>query len=210
MSSFRRRLMMAQQGGGGGGQIPSDNGVYILDTNGKYWTKENWNTSNNEKSVGIFLLDGDIQFVIDKKNISASYYGAYGVDIEGLNNVTNLEDAVLDMDGYYNTKKIIESKTDVQAAVRCNSSKIQVNGITINGYLPSSGEWMIAKKYKNEIEEIIDIIQGEPFIRNFYWTSTEYDAYKSWHYHWVYDLLQNTGKGLSTNNCRAFYKINTI
>ena len=40
------------------------NGIYILHTDGKLYTRQEWDTSNNDKAVGVALISDNCGFVI--------------------------------------------------------------------------------------------------------------------------------------------------
>lgn len=169
MSSFRRRLMMAQ--GGGGGQIPSDNGIYILDTNGKYWTKDNWDISNNDNAVGVALISDlhpDGGFVIAPDEFKDTY----------LDNLSDLQiqmfddnTALTDYNGFEWTNIIYKYLSDtgqldygynhINAIESCHEYVFK-NGN--NGYLPSIGELKLIIDNSDIVEECLNLINGDSFI----------------------------------------------
>lgn len=181
MSGFRRRLMMAQEKGN---KIPSKNGFYILDIDGKYWTKDTWNVSNNMNAVGVAIVNysfPDKGFVISgsERNLIWSKDGVLEL-VPSLYTTENKDLALNDVNGIYNTQIIINryGLNSNYAAGYCISSILK-NGIS--GYLGSLGEYVYLRNNRDEINSILSLISLPTILsKEYYWTSTQYGTNHAW------------------------------
>lgn len=153
-------------------------GVYIQHTNGWLYTIDEWSSHEfiSNDANGVAVISDKAKFVISKKNVEESEW-ALNSDtiIYGASDVESISAANADLQGIINTSFI---------AARSKSSAAQYSSQyrfpdTRKGYLPSMGEWVIAHKYKNEIDSAMNAINGDDILSGaadyptLYWTSTK-------------------------------------
>ena len=156
---------------GGGGQIPSDNGIYILDTNGKYWIKDNWDISNNDNAVGVALISDlhpDGGFVIAPDEFKDYCFGQ-NILIPSIPELSSEDLAKNDFNGVNNTRCIYDyhNENNTWLDIEKNAIKVCYEYIFKNGekgYLPSFGEVFLMYENKNEVEDALSTINGDSFI----------------------------------------------
>ena len=136
------------------------NNVYVYANDGLLYVPEVWDTGRNDEAVGVAVVTDNTRLCvkkgIDAKNnirwsnrifdvseVSTSYY-----DYRGLNNSIAIREATPS-----------ESNTN-NAAWYCYSQTINVNGNTINGYLPGYGE--LSDLYNNKVllENSLNLIRS--------------------------------------------------
>ena len=189
-------------------------GVSIYDIDGNLTLPELWDTSNNNKAVGVAIVADNCRFVVAKEDISANTirWGGYGTDISTLTNYTDSANAATDFDGVNNTSKIIaaignsnDGHRNGTAAGDCAAYTFP-NGKT--GYLGAAGEWQIARQNKDALNSTLTLIGGTTMKKNSYWTSTEYSSNYAW-YQWFdsNSVLSYYGKSGSSFCVRAFLAI---
>lgn len=176
MSSFRRRLMLTENKKA---EPPITNGIYILRTDNKLYTKDEWDTSWNSESVGVAVISNRAKFVVCKKDLANKVWGS-DVLVDGVYASTDILDARRsDYKGKDNTDKILEQLGENVALAANSCAKYTfLNGS--KGYLPSIGEWNVVEGYREEIEEYLTLIKGSLFSRTLqYWSSTQYNDSKA-------------------------------
>ena len=169
------------------------NGTYIYANNGKLYGKEEWDTANNEKALGVAVVTDNCKFVIDKKlpmvnNIQWSKQLS-STDVEGILTTKDEEIAQTDYAGKNNTDLIISNTENEDssnnAAHYCTSQEMNGN----KGYLPSSGELYKIWENKDVIDQTLILIGSKSIydkayeISNlppYFWCSTEYRSDESW------------------------------
>lgn len=179
-------------------------GIFILDTNGGLVKREDWNTSNNSKAVGVAVLSDNCKYVISpSENSSNIPWGGDGITINNIVTTTDSTIAKKDYAGSGNTDKIIAQlgSGNAPAAEYCR-------GVTFKhgekGYLGALGEWQEAYNNKAEINACMSLIGGAAInTSGYHWTSTQYDSTISWILHWSGGNANRISK-ISTNRVRAF------
>lgn len=157
------------------------NGVFIYDNTGGLTSYSSWNTSNNSKAVGVAVITDNTRMCVKKgvnaKNSIAWSDQLYGTDVPGVNNNSN----ETDYEGQSNTDAIRSAATNENssnnAAHYCYSQTITVNGRTIHGYLPASGELKDLYNNKSGVESSLALIGNTTIAdatnNNWLWSSTE-------------------------------------
>lgn len=202
-------------GGGGGGSVPIEKpiGVFIYTTDGEFITSDAWNSANNDKVVGIFVNDGEHDFVIATQDASDSYFKWGGNDkyITSTITIPDSNEAKLDFFGASNTTNIIEELKEytddkgILGAPSCEACANFVFPNGENGYLPAIGEWILAHANKTIIDNAIAKCGGIN-ISGYYWSSSKSSKYGSWSFYWGYGYVSSYSRD---NSCkvRAFCKI---
>lgn len=180
-------------------------GVFILDTSGNLVRRSDWNTSNNNKAVGVAVLSDNCKFVISKEENSINLaWGGYGITITNIATTTDATTAKKDYAGWTNTDTIIfqlKSQGGSPAASYCSEVSFP-NGK--KGYLGSLGEWQEAYNNKAEVDACMSLIGGTAIATSYYhWTSTQYSSYGSWRLSWSDGNVTSYAKGTS-DRVRAF------
>lgn len=182
-----RRVMMGRKKAG----ISIDgapNGIYILKTDNKLYTKEIWKTDWNDEAVGVAVLSNNCKFVIapeqNSRKLTWSKSGAYD-SVSGVTTTTNTSTAKADYKGVQNSAAIVSkygNSTDY-AAGWCQNYTFK-NGK--KGYLVSCGEWQEAYNNKSEIDACMSLIGGTVIKENdYHWTSTQYNSRYAWPMSWL-------------------------
>lgn len=169
------------------------NGTYIYANNGKLYSKEQWDTSNNEKALGVAVVTDNCKFVVSKElpmknNIEWSEQIS-STDVEGILTTKDEEIAQTDYAGKNNTDLIISNteneNSSNNAAHYCISQEMNGN----KGYLPSSGELYKIWENKNAIDQILVLIGSKSIydkayelsnLPPYFWSSTEYSSEELW------------------------------
>lgn len=149
-------------------------GVYIFDTEGKFTTTDKWNTSNNNKVVGVSVRTENSEFVMAPTyNTVRIMWSSNEALVNGIVTSSDKSIASKDYAGESNTDKIIEQigTGDAPAAEYCRNYTFK-NGK--KGYLWALGEAIDASNNRSAINAAMDKIGGSGFKEYQYWTSTQY------------------------------------
>lgn len=214
-SSSLNAIGEVRKGDSGGGSNPVEKpiGVFIYTTDGEFITSDAWDAANNDKVVGVFVNDGEHDFVIAKKDASASSlrWGGYKKELTSIPAISSKDNALLDFDGAGNTPKIMAELagyndtyvTGAPAAEAC-ANFIFPNGK--NGYLPALGEWNLAYANKTAIDDAMTKCGGIAIKSNHYWSSSQCSANYSWYLACDTGIVSSYIKNTSIS-VRAFCKI---
>lgn len=183
---MKRRVMMGRKKAG----ISIDgapNGIYILRTDNRLYTKEMWKTDWSNEAVGVAVLSDNCKFVIaPEQNDSIQAWSKGGVydNVSGVTTTTNTTTAKADYQGVSNSAAIVAkygNSTDY-AAGWCQNYTFK-NGK--KGYLGSCGEWQEAYNNKSEIDACMSLIGGTAInTSSYHWTSTQYTSSRAWRLRW--------------------------
>ena len=186
------------------GITPEDasNGVYVYANDGLLYLPEEWDTGRNDESVGVAVVTDSSRFCITKKNKPQIVWSNQLFD----NNIPEIIDATSvtgDYKGLNNSIIIRQYATNEDAsnncAHYCYSQTTTVNGSVIHGYLPSIGELYDAFQLKNDVDYIMNLIEGIPIPAESYalGSSTEYGGNPSgsiWCIRWRDGVNGSTSK----------------
>lgn len=171
-------------------------GVYICDEDGNFYTANEWSGDN---AIGVAVIDKDAQFIIPKMD-SVSFMAFLAdstVTSDNIEAVSTYADAVNDINGYYNTQRLIaEWGTDNCQVIA--EAQTWTNLYDEIGYIGSFGEWQIANKYYTDIDTCLELIGSTTLTSlaansSYYFaTSTVRSMYtddnnltKFWSFNWV-------------------------
>lgn len=185
--------------------LPS-NGVYILGTDNKLYTKDQW-SQPNENAVGVAIIDSrhpNKGFVI----VLSDYYSDIkwsqgGTVVSGIVTTTSEDTAKKDYNGESNSSQIINRLGNDTAANGCRAYSYIGSK---RGYLGSLGEWQMAYENKTEVDACLFKIGASGIktgLEDKYWSSTQYNAYDSWYFNWKDGSVNNYIKDYS-NHLRGF------
>ena len=122
----------------------------------------------NDAAIGVvFYVDGSGQhgWAVSLDNVGQCSWGNYNEDTK-LNNVRSNFRAARDMDGYENTKTILEENPDYPAFTAVDFE---------NGwYLPAIGQLNYLYGNLVEVNASIHVADGNVLSTGAYWSSTEY------------------------------------
>ena len=155
-------------------------GVFILGTDGRLYSKSEWNKPNSS-AVGVVVLTNECKFVVSKDSRYTSNWSEGSLHlVNGVTTTTSSFNAAKDYKGVQNTAVIVsEYGTDyAYAAQQCSSFTFN-NGK--KGYLGAAGEWMKVFNSLSEVNQCMSTIGGQE-ISNFtnYWTSTQCRGDTAW------------------------------
>lgn len=155
-------------------------GVFILGTDGRLYSKSEWNKPNSS-AVGVVVLTNECKFVVSKDSRYTSNWSEGSLHlVNGVTTTTSSFSAAEDYKGVKNTEVIVlEYGTDyAYAAQQCSSFTFN-NGK--KGYLGAAGEWKKVFNNLSEVNQCMSTIGGQE-ISNLinYWTSTQCRGDTAW------------------------------
>lgn len=164
-----------------------------------FFTKNEWSDLSSNSRYAYIVLGIRIrayahQWIISKENMT-NESGGYthqwattnGWDVDDLKNYSNPNDGTVweDFDGKGNTEKIVAyAKTNNRshpAAERVRAYSLSSDDPAAGKYyLPSIAQMRTMIKYRNEIDEMMTFVSGSTFIKDWYWSSTEFSSNYAW------------------------------
>lgn len=188
-------------------ELPESSSVYIQHRDGSLYTVREWTDKGfvSSDANGVAVIDDKAQFVIAKTHAGNPYTCTWADDttnaMSGVFTTTDLSVAEEDYDGSQNTGAIINHMMDTagkSAAERCEIYEGFPGSGT--GYLPSVGEWMIASKYKAEIDEAMRVLGTSLDKGENLWASTQGSANTAWRVFWGTDNFSGEGFSCHTTD----------
>ena len=135
-----------------------------------------YNEANDEAIGVVFYVDETSQhgWAVSLDNVGQCSWGNYDEDTK-LDNVRSNCRAARDMDGYENTKTILEENPDYPA--------FAIMDFENGWYLPAIGQMKRLYNNFDEVNETLEKVGGTIFERNgyTYWSSTEHSSYGAWY-----------------------------
>jgi len=148
----------------------------ILCTDGTFVKPSSWSPNLGKTAKGVvFYVDnsGEHGWVVhlhDQELSAAWSPTSQYVDISTLDNYANAREAIMDLDGYGNTQKILAA-TDLSTCPAAHAVDFE------NGwYMPSAGQMRLLFSEMVRVNNALQIVNGTPFPMDdsfYYWTSTE-------------------------------------
>lgn len=145
----------------------------------RYVTKEQWNSGRypRKEAVGVAVCTPLVSFIVSQHQWEA----CWSKDTDHVITKKHTEaQAIQVASGLEATKQIVDAQQseDETAAKICWNYGFK----NLQWYLPSLLELGIMCAYKKEINELMALIGGTSLEFDlFYWSSTEYSQYYSWH-----------------------------
>ena len=187
----------------------------------RFFSIEEWQSMDpsiqqNYPRIGVLLIAEGHRLIISKsyQTLSAENdaitmrWSTGAVDIAGM---TNYGDStygmILDFDSRGNTEKILAHATTLAegyiiAPLRAHQYRGCLNDPTY-WCLPAMGHMMLIAKYRNEINEALNVIGGVLISTSTHWTSTEYGVYNVWCMELGSASVSYTTKTSATNLVRS-------
>lgn len=184
---------------GNSGEDPSTapNGVYVYANNGKLYSPDSWDTSNNANAAGVAIITDNCRFAVSKSlptvNRTAWSEALYDTDVADLTNYSNSSEAQTDYAGQSNTNII---RTQASGENSSNNAAHYCYEQTLNGqngYLPAAGELYTLWDNKTEVNNALTTIGAttiDTALNNIYndyhylWSSTESSVRYVWFLDW--------------------------
>lgn len=150
----------------------------ILCTDGTFVKPSAWSSDLGKTAMGVvFYVDnsGEHGWAVhlhDQETYAAWSPSSHYVDIPTLDNYANAREAIMDLDGYGNTQKILEA-TDLATCPAAHAVDF-ANG----WYLPSAGQMRLLFSELIKVDNALQLVDGTPLPMDdyfYYWTSTECD-----------------------------------
>jgi hypothetical protein len=169
--------------------IPS-NGIYVFDLNGDFHTYDSWDIQNNNSVVGIALITDNTQALIALRNANTDGYVVWGPDglVDGVvttaSNYSNCIPGVAlsDYNGASNTQKEVQQLTP-QSNTALYLANTYLFPDNHNGYLPALGELIDMFENFDDVNNLLEKVNGEKIENFWYWSSTQhYLSYRAWAY----------------------------
>lgn len=192
-------------------------GTFIQHIDGTLYTTDKWaaNGFSSELANGVAVCTPQASFVIAKNDVPGTFaWGGYNKAVSGVLMSTDKALAQQDYDGLGNTSKITEQLKGITAdniegapAAEACESFMFPNGKM--GYLPAAGEWAVAYKNKEEVDEALALIGGSALIDStpaYKQVSTLRSKYDTWIFWWKTGSLAN-GNRADLAPVRAFTTI---
>lgn len=166
--------------------------IRIAMTGGKFLTKDEWVNGNydNNDVIGIAVITPCVQFILGLKEWRAPWSEDIDNCITGKHNESQ---ALQIACGYEDTKKIVEAQEneDETAAKLCWNYGYK----GLQWYLPCVLELTAVCAHKEEINELLELVGGDPLSLSYHWSSTEYVSGHSWYVYfsdgYVYDISKS-------------------
>lgn len=207
--------MGGASGGGGPAPIEKPIGVFIYTTDGEFITSDNWDTANNDKAVGVFVNDGEHDFVIAKEDASSeSLQWGGSILVTSIPAISSTDSAKLDFNGQDNTSNIIQELDGyidglgIEGAPACEACDKYTFPNGTKGYLPALGELNLAYLNKEEIDNALskcgNVIISKSYV--YHWSSTQANSRFSWRFLWRNGSVDDNDKAY-VGPVRAFCKI---
>lgn len=207
------RAMMGRKKQQGIAIADAPNGVYILRTDNRLYTQEEWDAAWNAEAVGVACLSDNCRFAIHPTEESLSaLWPSY--NLEGVEKFP-YEELANDFNGVANTDAVIARLgAEAYGPNYCRSVTFRDGK---SGYLGAGGEWMLVIDNLTEVNETLSLIGGlelcadpeDPGYGYSYWTSTIYDGPSYYGVHAILPhgavgpALKSYG-GLTESNIRPF------
>ena len=156
--------------------ISVSNGVYILDTDGKYWNTDDWDDSATPNCIAV--ITDEYKFGISASRVGdyLPLYSDLSITLSDLPMYTTNDKALADYDGKANTEILKKywdvSDTSTAFGIICNYSFPDGR----KAYIGSAGEWDVVADNYTLIKAASDKIGGNINDLSFMWTSTAYDS----------------------------------
>lgn len=152
--------------------------ICIALDNHRFIDKEDWENGNYTKDdvVGIAVHTPAVSFIVGLTEWEAKW----SEDTDALITKRHTEAQALQViSGLEDTRKIVEAQKDEEetAAKLCWN----YNHKSLQWYLPSLLELNAMCAYQNEINELMELVGGEPLSTGYHWSSTENSTYISWY-----------------------------
>lgn len=174
--------------------------------------------------IGVRIRAEGQQFVIAGADCSVGttttfqWWPTNGTAVRGLTNFNGVADLFGDKDGAANTALILQQANTsgitnniaAKAASAYTACTEATDGIADNSgwYLPAVGQWILAFKYKAEINAVLTAasVGMKALTSDWYWTSTCYDSSSAWYVLLNYGNVHtytkyNTGRVRSVSSC---------
>ena len=120
---------------------------------------------------------------------SSQTWGGYGNDISCLEHMENRDAASADMDGYDNTRCLLNISPYYPAASYCNKFSAVSSGTGSRGwYLPAAGELYAIGQKCNAINSGLQKLSEAQILSGRYWSSSRNSRYDYDHSAWTIDL----------------------
>ena len=171
--------------------------VYIEDKQGKLYQTADWSSGNNENANSVVLLSDVKRFRIAltsssrvRMNDSASNSTYWNGKLSNTKNsgTTDLNIALADYNGEYNTSAILEKcqSATTYAAGLCNAYTFPDG--TSKGYLPAEGELKLISINRNMINSALSACGGSQLVTSTYWSSTFYGLSNDYYLGWAFSM----------------------
>jgi hypothetical protein len=121
----------------------------------------------------VAVVTDSVSFVISKDLYSNVKWYPSGRTVSNATVAKTESQALLDINGYSNTEKIVSQDTSGMV-YRCANYTFP-NGK--KGYLPALGELKIMCDHIDDVCSTMEIIGGSPFTATYMFSSTQYDDY---------------------------------
>lgn len=151
--------------------------IRIAIDGGKLLTKEEWNAGDYSKDdvIGIAVITPVVQFILGLRE----WKERWSEDTDNcITEPHNEAQALQITSGFEDTKRIVEAQEnegDTAAKLCWNYGH---KGL--QWYLPCLLELSAICANKDEINELLKLVGGDPLSLSYHWSSTEYSAYYSW------------------------------
>lgn len=175
----------------------------------KTWSTE---LDSTKTCVGVItdVRSKDFDFIA-LRNVDAAFWAQTLGIIPNVVTETNESLALCDFAGKTNSQSIILAKpTESTAAHQCAAYSTEGFGAG-SWFLPSSGQWNVARQNKTIINSSISIAGGAIVGSSIFWTSTQYNERVAWSVYWA-DFTPSGYTKTNPCNSRPFctYEYNPV
>lgn len=175
MSLFRRKLLLSNSYENSSNPFDDILGIMLKDKQIIPYSKIPSTGYTREEVIGVTVTDlsKNINFCIHHYSEQKCYFGGGGIkkpdDYSGVIS-TNINNAILDLDGFNNTEQILSIKQGDNSWA-CNYCRT-VDFSGLQSYVISLGEAKYIESYLSQINSLLLKCNGVEIIEQNYWTST--------------------------------------
>ena len=166
--------------------------------------------------IGKHDYDKNGQIVTDSSIYSNEVrFGLYDLDITSYDitsyHKNHPEEAILDFDGYNNTLKLHQTSVDqLQDRFHIVGCPLADLALSMNGYIPATGEWYMIFNHLDEINAKLQQIGGDIILKKYfrYSSTTTDDNYSMWVFYQSdpSDMRQQYGLDYFSRENKTFYR----
>lgn len=166
---------------------------------GTLLTKDEWNAGQYSKDdvIGIAVITPCVQFILGLKEWEACWSKDTDNCITGKHNESQ---ALQITCGYEDTKRIVEAQKNEEDTAAKLCWNYGHKGL--QWYLPCVLELVAACAHKEEINELLELVGGDPLSLSPQWSSTEDNSDSSWYVYFYDGYVGNYNDKSSTGVVR--------
>lgn len=179
-------------------KLPSDDGVYILDTNGIYWNPNLWDGSATPSCIAV--ISEGISFGIALEQKTYISLGDDSIKMPDIEPYSSVAQAIGDFNGKNNTENLKKywDATDTTTAFGYVCSYVFPDGR--KGYLGSMGEYYVLSSNISTVNRVLSVLDKSLYFTQYLWSSNAYEVSSAPTKWWYYQPQGGTYGTLSASS----------